>query len=341
MGVSGGAFEGVEDQVSPFGYGRGEGVDAGHGDPEWICSKEKPHYDEIFRQLNPIDGKVTGAGMPLRTLLQILHTHPHLRSHIVVDKALEALLTSSRNCSLLTELCVNMKERDPEQRDEESFTKVVDLLSTATDNCQMITKFLVDTCDVASGSHMSSAVSIHSLHDTMSIDARRSESPRSRRRSDSGFFTNTDGGHSSAKPKIDYEADAGDGDIEDNESDASGANSDGPLFNIKLTKTKTKSLSYSMFETIKIIFFFSLNVVMLVMLAEFLFLSIVYMETGDRYIEFEVEEFPNTWLDWAKSATFGPQHKTVKIQSIVELFHRDNIVNILKYLTRKLSKDTV
>ncbi|CAH2095023.1 unnamed protein product [Euphydryas editha] len=56
-----GAFEGVEDQVSPFGYGRGEGVDAGHGDPEWICSKEKPQYDQIFQSLNPIDGKVTGA----------------------------------------------------------------------------------------------------------------------------------------------------------------------------------------------------------------------------------------------------------------------------------------
>ncbi|CAH2985757.1 unnamed protein product [Chilo suppressalis] len=59
--VLGGAFEGVEDQVSPFGYGRGEGVDAGHGDPDWICSKEKPRYDQMFQSLNPIDGKVTGA----------------------------------------------------------------------------------------------------------------------------------------------------------------------------------------------------------------------------------------------------------------------------------------
>ncbi|KAI5644740.1 cytoskeletal-regulatory complex EF hand domain-containing protein [Phthorimaea operculella] len=60
--IKGGAFEGVEDQVSPFGYGRGEGVDAGHGDPEWICSKDKiDSYDKIFQSLNPIDGKVTGA----------------------------------------------------------------------------------------------------------------------------------------------------------------------------------------------------------------------------------------------------------------------------------------
>lgn len=59
--IKGGAFEGVEDKVSPFGYGRGEGADAGHGDPDWICSKEKPNTDLIFRSLNPVDGKVTGA----------------------------------------------------------------------------------------------------------------------------------------------------------------------------------------------------------------------------------------------------------------------------------------
>ncbi|VVC93841.1 unnamed protein product [Leptidea sinapis] len=57
-----GAFEGVEDQVSPFGYGRGEGADAGHGDPEWICSREKPRYDQLFQALGPVDGKLTGAG---------------------------------------------------------------------------------------------------------------------------------------------------------------------------------------------------------------------------------------------------------------------------------------
>jgi len=34
--ILGGAFEGVEDQVSPFGYKRGEGIDAGAGEPEWI-----------------------------------------------------------------------------------------------------------------------------------------------------------------------------------------------------------------------------------------------------------------------------------------------------------------
>lgn len=58
----GGAFEGIEDHVSPFGYKRGEGIDAGAGELEWICNKDRPRTDNIFETLNPIDGKITGAG---------------------------------------------------------------------------------------------------------------------------------------------------------------------------------------------------------------------------------------------------------------------------------------
>ncbi|RLU17240.1 hypothetical protein DMN91_011309 [Ooceraea biroi] len=59
--IKGGAFEGVEDQVSPFGYKRGEGIDAGAGEPEWIVNKERYKYDSIFDSLGPQDGKITGA----------------------------------------------------------------------------------------------------------------------------------------------------------------------------------------------------------------------------------------------------------------------------------------
>ncbi|XP_070165897.1 EH domain-containing protein 3 [Polyergus mexicanus] len=59
--IKGGAFEGVEDQVSPFGYKRGEGIDAGAGEPEWIVNKERYKYDSIFESLGPQDGKITGA----------------------------------------------------------------------------------------------------------------------------------------------------------------------------------------------------------------------------------------------------------------------------------------
>ncbi|VEN42274.1 unnamed protein product [Callosobruchus maculatus] len=59
--VSGGAFENVEDKVTPFGYKSGEGVNAGFGEPEWIVNKERNQFDELFESLNPINGKLSGS----------------------------------------------------------------------------------------------------------------------------------------------------------------------------------------------------------------------------------------------------------------------------------------
>lgn len=117
--------------MSPFGYGRGEGVDAGHGDPDWICSKEKPRYDQLFQSLNPIDGKVTGAGTyPLRRLMA----------------------ASTHNCSLLTQLCFKASETaDP------NIDKLVDALAAAAQTCKLLAQLSAADADV-------SGVSIHSLH---------------------------------------------------------------------------------------------------------------------------------------------------------------------------------
>lgn len=57
--VEGGAFEGYVE--SPFGFGRGEGADAGKGEHEWIVTQDRYKYDEVFEKLNPVNGKVTGA----------------------------------------------------------------------------------------------------------------------------------------------------------------------------------------------------------------------------------------------------------------------------------------
>lgn len=57
--VKGGAFDGLEE--NPFGYGRGEGADAGSLETEWIVSKERYKSDEIFNTLSPVDGKISGA----------------------------------------------------------------------------------------------------------------------------------------------------------------------------------------------------------------------------------------------------------------------------------------
>lgn len=59
--LPGGAFEGVGDHITPFGYKSGEGVHAGLGEPDWICSRDRARTDPLFEALNPVDGKISGA----------------------------------------------------------------------------------------------------------------------------------------------------------------------------------------------------------------------------------------------------------------------------------------
>jgi len=70
--IKGGAFEGVQSKDSPFGFMKGEGIDAGAGEPEWIVGKDRYKWDNVFDSLNPIDGKVTGAGK-FNSFLEIIH----------------------------------------------------------------------------------------------------------------------------------------------------------------------------------------------------------------------------------------------------------------------------
>ena len=79
------------DSKTPFMYKGGEGINAGIGEVEWVVSKDRlvlPQvyslfeslcgwfwrrykYDAIFDTLNPIDGKVTGAGKYFISLLKL------------------------------------------------------------------------------------------------------------------------------------------------------------------------------------------------------------------------------------------------------------------------------
>ena len=62
--IKGGAFNvyRVQSKDNPFGFMKGEGIDAGAGEPKWIVGKDRYKWDNVFDSLNPIDGKVTGAG---------------------------------------------------------------------------------------------------------------------------------------------------------------------------------------------------------------------------------------------------------------------------------------
>ncbi|XP_046907996.1 EH domain-containing protein 4 [Hypomesus transpacificus] len=57
--VSGGAFEDTQD--GPFGHGYGEGISAGADTEDWIVSRDKHKYDEIFYMLMPVNGKIAGV----------------------------------------------------------------------------------------------------------------------------------------------------------------------------------------------------------------------------------------------------------------------------------------
>jgi len=59
--LEGGAFDTMKDAATPFGYGRGEGINAGIDDVEWVIAKDRFKYDQAFDKLNPIDGKISGA----------------------------------------------------------------------------------------------------------------------------------------------------------------------------------------------------------------------------------------------------------------------------------------
>ena len=64
-----------------FGFGRGEGADAGAGDPDWIVAKDRFKYDQLFDALNPVDGKITGS---CKDCFWILESCPLLSLYIRV-----------------------------------------------------------------------------------------------------------------------------------------------------------------------------------------------------------------------------------------------------------------
>jgi len=59
--VKGGVFTGHQDTSTPFGFKQFEGAEAGRGETEWIVSRDKQKYDDIFDNLRGSDGKVAGA----------------------------------------------------------------------------------------------------------------------------------------------------------------------------------------------------------------------------------------------------------------------------------------
>uniref|UniRef100_A0AC35UFD4 EH domain-containing protein 1-like n=1 Tax=Rhabditophanes sp. KR3021 TaxID=114890 RepID=A0AC35UFD4_9BILA len=59
--VQGGAFSRTQETDTPFGIGRGEGFDKGADQAEWVVTKDRKSNEEDFKNLNPVDGRVSGS----------------------------------------------------------------------------------------------------------------------------------------------------------------------------------------------------------------------------------------------------------------------------------------
>lgn len=285
--------------MSPFGYGRGEGVDAGHGDPEWICSKEKPHYDQIFHSLNPIDGKVTGAGTHALSLSP--HSHMPPRTH-PQDTALRALLDSARSCSRLADLCGALADTH-EQNDH--FDKVIQVLSVTTQNCNILSQFLYrEPADCEPGD-ISSAVSIHTLNETLV---------------------------SEDEDRVDSVINKKDSDDDTDEETPDKSRSD------ETVVSPVPGVFQRILWAIKIFFLIIVNLIMVAVMAELVFLCAAYLATGELHVELRVPRatHAHSLYDMAKAAIFGAQEEVVQIRSVFQLFSRQNFVNILQLLTESL-----
>jgi len=76
----------VQDTASPFGYKRGEGIDAGKGETGWVVAKERQKYDAVFNTLEKSDGKLSGAGTKLCSMyyiaraVNLIHFKMHLKT---------------------------------------------------------------------------------------------------------------------------------------------------------------------------------------------------------------------------------------------------------------------
>lgn len=51
----------TDQQATPFELGGVEGINAGVGETEWIVTRSRHEYDQVFNQLSPQNGKISGA----------------------------------------------------------------------------------------------------------------------------------------------------------------------------------------------------------------------------------------------------------------------------------------
>lgn len=80
--VEGGHFE---SKKSIFGYGRGEGADYGSLQTSWVVGKDLSKYASIFENLDPVDGKISGASAKTVSCQDYFWTKKLSLGHLICD----------------------------------------------------------------------------------------------------------------------------------------------------------------------------------------------------------------------------------------------------------------
>ena len=89
-----------DQQATPFEMGGVEGINAGMGETEWIVTRSRHEYDQLFDQLSPQNGKVSGAAAKqemvksklvsdrqdaVETRVRLLLAEQRSRSHLEIE----------------------------------------------------------------------------------------------------------------------------------------------------------------------------------------------------------------------------------------------------------------
>lgn len=270
----------------------------------------------MFQSLNPIDGKVTGAGMQLSTLslARLLIAHPHLRATLVLDKALQALLLSTQHCSQLTELCMILKNNEHKvEPGAGDFDKIATALITSSETMNRIAQ-LVITNNVCYESSDESSLSIHTFNETVVDDASIHNL---------NDASTTTLGKSSNPQKYAFS--------EDSDFDTESYGRDTPPSKLEIPKESRSFLSLVLCS-IKFIFLLLINIFSICIMIQLLFTTTVYIFTQKLFLEFKAEKAPETWLEKATVAAFGSEEETIQIYNVFEVFYIHNIVKFLKCL---------
>lgn len=255
-------------------------------------------------------------------LARLLTAHPHLRTTLILDKALQALLLSTQHCSQLTELCRIFKNSE-NVIGAGDFNKIATALETSSHTTNKIAQFVI-TNHVSDECFDVSSVSIHTLNDTVADDAsihtlNAASSTTLGRSYNPNTYAFSEAFESSDVDKESYR--------------------DTLSNNLEIRNESCSFYSRVLFS-IKFIVLLLTNTISFCIIIQLLFTTTVYILTGELFLEFKAEKVPETWLEKATVAAFGSEEEIIQIRNVFEVFYKHNLIKlskcVIKYFNHEL-----